>query len=200
MTQKHWSAPAIAGDYGGSSVARSASDAGSRSRRRSREPLASLGEARGSAEDAEAAGKRRRSCSTLALFLLLVSGCRQNGAPPPGVEAKAVVIWKTVGSWSGRGSRQTETFTSDTGGFRVRWETKNAARPGAGHLRVIFRSGDSGREIIDAVNEPHVGSDSDIAEVSADRPRWYYLTIDSAEVDWTVTVDERIDARVRGSS
>ena len=146
------------------------------------------------------AGRDRLSRSFVALFVLLAGGCRSDAAPPPGAEPNAVVIWKTVGSWSGRGSRQTETFTSDTGGFRVRWETKNAAGPGAGHLHVIFRSGDSGREIIDAVNEPHVGSDSDVAEVSAERPRWYYLTIDSAGVDWTVIVDERIDARVKGSS
>ncbi len=141
---------------------------------------------------------RRRSSYAL-VFLLLVAGCRSNSSPPQAAAPKDVVVWKTVGSWSGRGSRQTETFTSDTGGFRVRWETKNAAQPGAGHLHVIFRSGDSGREIIDAVNQPHVGSDSDVTEVSAERPRWYYLTIDSADVDWTVSVDERIDARVSGS-
>ena len=41
--------------------------------------------------------------------------------------------------------------------------------------------------------------DSDIKEVSAERPRWYYLTIDSADVPWRVTVDERIDAQVKGS-
>jgi len=132
-------------------------------------------------------------------FLVLVIACRSDAPPKPGAEPKEGVIWKTVGSWSGRGNRQTETFTSDTGGFRVRWETKNAPRPGAGHLHVIFRSGDSGREIIDAVDEPHVGSDSDVKEVSAERPRWYYLTIDSSEVDWTVSVDERVDARVKGS-
>jgi len=146
---------------------------------------------------ASLSGERRRWCYALA-FVLLFAGCR-SPSPPPATTSKDVVIWKTVGSWSGRGNRQTETFTSDTGGFRVRWETKNAARPGAGHLHVIFRSGDSGREIIDAVDEPHVGSDSDVKEVSAERPRWYYLTIDSSEVDWTVSVDERIDARVKGS-
>jgi hypothetical protein len=140
----------------------------------------------------------KRSRAAFAVLAFAVA-CRSDAPPPPAAERKDVVIWKTVGSWSGRGSRQTETFTSDTGGFRVRWETKNASRPGAGHLHVIFRSGDSGREIIDAVDEPHVGSDSDIKEVSAERPRWYYLTIDSAEVDWTVAVDERIDARVKGS-
>ena len=128
---------------------------------------------------------------------IALSSCGPPPSPPPAAE---VVVWKEVGSWSGRGNFQSESFTSDTGGFRVRWETKNAPGSRAGHLHVIFRSGDSGREIIDAVNEPHVGNDSDVAEVSAERPRWYYLTIDSAEVDWSVIVDERIDARVKGSS
>src|SRR6185436_1134855 len=68
------------------------------------------------------------------------------------VEKPATVGWKRVGSWSGRGNRQTESFTSDTGGFRVHWEAKNETRPGAGTLKVVFRSGDSGRDIIDAVD------------------------------------------------
>ena len=137
---------------------------------------------------------------TVALALVAAcSGCRSNSVPQP-VASKEVVVWKTVGSWSGRGNKQTETFTSDTGGFRVRWETKNPARRNAGHLHVVFRSGDSGREIIDAVDERNVGADHDTAEVSAERPRWYYLTIDSADVDWIVVVDERIDARVKAPS
>jgi len=117
-----------------------------------------------------------------------VLGCRDRQKPPPPDDA---VVWHQVGSWSGRGNRQTETFTSDTGGFRVRWATKNETAPGAGTLKVIFRSGDSGREIIDAVDARGVGSDTAI--VSAERPRWYYLTIDSANVEWTVSVDERIE-------
>ena len=96
-----------------------------------------------------------------------------------------------MGSWSGRGNTQTETFTSDTGGFRVTWATKNETVPGTGRLKVVFRSGDSGREIIDAVDAS--GADHDVAIVAADRPRWYYLTIESTNVDWSVTVDERID-------
>jgi hypothetical protein len=106
-----------------------------------------------------------------------------------------MVAWKTVGSWSGRGDKQTETFTSDTGGFRVTWATKNETVPGAGTLKVIFRSGDSGREILEAV-DAH-GVDSDVEIVAAERPRWYYLTIESANVDWSVSVDERIDYRAR---
>ena len=104
------------------------------------------------------------------------------------VEKSSDVSWKRVGSWSGRGDRQTESFTSDTGGFRVRWETQNESPPGSGRLKVTFRSGDSGREIIEAVDTKGVGHG--IAEVG-DRPRWYFLTIESANVDWTVTVEEQ---------
>jgi hypothetical protein len=111
--------------------------------------------------------------------------CRSRPAP----SRSEIVIWKPVGSWSGRGNLQTETFTSDTGGFRVRWETRNETRPGAGRLKVVFRSGDSGRPIIDAVDVRGVGSD---VEEVADNVRWYYLTIEAADVDWTVAVDERL--------
>jgi hypothetical protein len=120
---------------------------------------------------------------------LLLSGCRDNPKPQPA----DVVVWHQVGSWVGRGNKQTESFTSDTAGFRVRWTTKNETAPGAGTLKVIFRSGDSGREIIQAIDVRGTGSDEEI--VAAERPRWYYLTIDSAGVDWTVSVDERIDAQ-----
>ena len=115
--------------------------------------------------------------------------CRPPTKPPP----KDVVVWKEIGSWSGRGNLQTESFTSDTGGFRVRWETKNETKPGAGTLKVVFRSGDSGRPIIEAVDARGVGHDD---EEVADQVRWYFLTIESANVDWTVHVDERLRGRV----
>jgi hypothetical protein len=69
----------------------------------------------------------------------------------------------------------------------VHWETGNETG-GAGRLRVVFRSGDSGREIMEAVDTHAVGRGT--AEVG-DRPRWYFLTIESANVDWTVTVEEQ---------
>jgi len=80
---------------------------------------------------------------------------------------------------------------SDTGGFRLNWETTNEAPAGTGRLKVVFRSGDSGREIIDAVDAHGAGRGTE--EVAGDRPRWYFLTIESANVDWTVTVDEQIN-------
>jgi hypothetical protein len=127
---------------------------------------------------------------TLLITLLLVSACRSEPARPQTQEA---VVWRQLGSWSGRGDKQTETFTSDTGGFRVHWETNREAPPDAGRLRVVFRSGDSGREIIEAIDARGAGRGTE--EVAAERPRWYFLTIESANVDWTVTVDERIEAQ-----
>jgi hypothetical protein len=122
--------------------------------------------------------------AAFAILLLMLTGCR--AAKPVPAE---VVIWKEVGSWSGRGRAQTESFTSDTGGFRVRWETSNESPPGSGRLKVVFRSGDSGRPIIEAVDVRGVGKD---AEEVADNVRWYFLTIESAGVDWKVSVDERL--------
>lgn len=125
----------------------------------------------------------------LALALAACVACRATPQPPP----KDVVIWKEVGVWSGRGNRQTETFTSDTGGFRVRWETKNETSAGAGRLKVVFRSGDSGRPIMEAVDVRGVGRDE---EEVADNVRWYFLTIESANVEWTVHVDERLRGQI----
>src|SRR4051812_35911493 len=151
-------------------------------------------------------GPRRRSCakrfngqpSDVRDCRLLIANCRwvlaaglfvaACGSGYTAVEKPSKVSWKHVGSWSGRGNRQTESFTSDTGGFRVHWEAKNEAPPGSGRLKVTFRSGDSGREIMEAVDTHGEGHGT--AEVG-DRPRWYFLTIESANVDWTITVEEQ---------
>ena len=70
---------------------------------------------------------------------------------------------------------------------------KNETRKDAGRLRVVLRSMDSGREIIEAIDARGAGGGTE--EVAAERPRWYYLTIESADADWKVSVDERIDAQ-----
>jgi hypothetical protein len=133
----------------------------------------------------------REKWKILALVVCL-GGCRSEAPQRP---PQTVVAWKPIGSWSGRGDKQTETFTSDNGGFRVRWEAANETA-GRGRLRVVFRSGDSGREIIEAIDAHGVGSGSE--EVAAERPRWYYVTIESADVDWKVSIDERVEG-IKGS-
>jgi hypothetical protein len=92
-----------------------------------------------------------------------------------------------VGSWSGRGSMQTEPFISDTGSLRLTWRTSNEAPPGAGTFRVTLHSDVSGRPLLVAVDARGVGHD--VNYVSED-PRSFFLAVESANVDWTVTADE----------
>jgi hypothetical protein len=120
-------------------------------------------------------------------ILTLTIGCAASPNPPQ--PATRILAWRTLASWTGHGSLQTETFLSDNGMFRLHWEAKNEAAPGKGTLKIAFRSGDSGRVIIDAVDRKGVGSDTIVV---GDQVRWYYLTIDSANVDWLVTVEEPI--------
>jgi hypothetical protein len=123
---------------------------------------------------------------SIVLVAIFVAGCNRTA---PGAAKSATSGWKRVGSWSGHRSMQTESFTSDTGGFRVTWETRNESPPGAGRLKVVFHSGDSGREIMDAVDVR--GNGSGTTEVG-DRPRWYYLMIESSNLQWTITVEEPV--------
>ena len=135
---------------------------------------------------------RRRGMSAVRVLSLaaglLVSACEAQPIPA----ATEVVAWRPVGSWRGHGNAQTQSFTSDTGGFRVQWETKDEAAPGTGRFKVLFRSGDSGSVIIEAVDHRGIGRDSVYV---GDRPRWYYLTIESANVHWSVTVEEPLIGR-----
>lgn len=100
--------------------------------------------------------------------------------------------YRTLGTWTGDASIFTETITSDSAAFRVHWQAtpKSAAAPDTGSLSVIFRSGDSGNPIINAVDIAKPGEG--VVSVAAERPRWYYLDIQSADVNWTVRVEEPI--------
>ena len=115
---------------------------------------------------------------------VILGGCRSRTP-----QTREVDVWKPIGRWAGHGNVQTETFTSDTGGFRVHWETRNEQPPGSGTFKVIFRSNDSGRPIIDAVDVRGVGQATN--EV-ADIVRWYYVTVESANLDWSMTIDEQL--------
>ena len=140
-------------------------------------------------------GLRHRLLSTSAAavcgVLTMLPACQSRPDPP----GRGSASWRQVGSWHGRGDAQTENFTSDTGAFRIAWETRNETTPGAGRLYAVFRSGDSGREIMDAVNVRGVGHG--VEQAAAERPRWYYLTIESANVDWAITVDEQIPGQAQ---
>jgi hypothetical protein len=113
-------------------------------------------------------------------------------AAPATAATPEVVVWRSLGTWSGRGNMQTESFTSDTGSLRVRWQTNDEARPGDGTFRVTLHSAISGRPLVQAVD--HRGAGADTSYVSED-PRVFYVVVDSARVEWSFTIDEGVGTR-----
>jgi outer membrane biogenesis lipoprotein LolB len=141
---------------------------------------------------------------------LVLSACTA-GSPPPATTTTAVrefkpepkrekserqpepVIWRTVGSWSGRGNVQTGSFSVETGAMRIRWQTSNEAAPGAGAFRLSLHSAISGRPLQVAVDQKGVGRDTTYIE---DEPRVSYLVVDSHDIDWAVTLEEAVPGAV----
>ena len=117
---------------------------------------------------------------------LLTGAC---GAPPPKPAQKEVVIWKNLGEWSGRGNAQTESFLGLTGALRMHWRTKNETPEGAGTFRLILQSAISGRALQEPVDERGPGEGT--AYVAED-PRVFYMSVESANLDWSVTVEEAL--------
>jgi len=103
------------------------------------------------------------------------------------VQRKTTASWHSVGTWSGHGNAQTDSFDVGYTQIRVRWETRNEQPVGAGTFHVTLNSAVSGRELATAVDYKGIGHD--VAYVGAD-PHWSYLLIESSNVDWSVTVEE----------
>lgn len=131
-------------------------------------------------------GRRRVARRALAVAIgaaLLASAC----GTPPSPARKEVVVWKRLGEWSGHGNAQTESFLGLTGALRIGWRTKNEAPGRAGTLRLILQSAVSGRPLQEAVNQN--GPGEGMAYVAED-PRIFYILVESADVDWSFTVEE----------
>lgn len=113
-------------------------------------------------------------------------------APPAraGQAAPGSTTWRTLGTWTGNGSRQTESFDVTTGALRLQWETRTASTGAAsqvGPFRVWLHSAISGRPLQLIVEQ--VGPGAGTAHV-ADDPRVSYLVIESEGVTWSATLDE----------
>ena len=122
-------------------------------------------------------------------WTLLMSACGTPSPPPP---PKEVVVWKSLGEWSGRGNAQTESFIGLTGALRMHWRTKNEAPKGAGTFKLILQSAISGRDLQQPVDEKGLGEGT---AYTADDPRAFQITVQSANLDWRFTVEEAVFGR-----
>lgn len=132
-------------------------------------------------------------CRAVAAGVVIVAAayagaCRQNGPGQAAHQpAAATTAWREIGAWSGRLSQQTESFEVSTVPMRLRWQTTRETSPGAGRLTVTLHSAASGRPLHTIVDAHGVAS----AAVSvADEPRWAYLVIEAANVEWQITLEQ----------
>ena len=123
----------------------------------------------------------------LSALLLVSAACSQPPAPPQNQKPKEIP-WDIVGSWSGRGSKQLESFESQ-GTLRIKWEAKALNPPSTpATFRLTVHSAISGRPLSVAVDQKGPGAGT--AFVGED-PRMFFTVVESKGLDWSFTVEER---------
>ena len=122
----------------------------------------------------------------IAIGLLITASCTGAPTPPP----THVAATRSLGTFHGRGS-QTIGVVSESGRLRVTWETRNEQPAGSGTFRLALHSGVSGRPIELITDERGPGKGS--REV-ADDPRPYNFMVESANLEWSFSVDEIVAA------
>jgi hypothetical protein len=123
---------------------------------------------------------------------LLAGACGPEAHPKAQAAVARSVVWRPVGSWSGRGSLQTESFTSESGALRVKWEAKApAAEPASapGMFRLNAHSAISGRLLQPVVEQ--AGAGSGVGYVQQD-PHVFYVVVESNQLNWSFTVEEAV--------
>jgi hypothetical protein len=128
---------------------------------------------------------------TFVAFVFSISGCTQKPSDPQPI----VAVTRPVGSWQGRGTATVGDIPSETGRFRIIWETSNESPPGAGTFKLTMRSAISGRTLGIAADHKGVGTGT----VEYDEgPRTYDFLVESANVDWKFRVEETSGAYQKG--
>ena len=125
-----------------------------------------------------------QACSAVVIAALtaVTAGCGRSPAPA----RELVTVTRPAGSWQGRGN-STLGFVSDSGRLRITWQARAEASSGSGSLRVTVHSAVSGRPLKVVVDHHGDGG----GEVSFDDdPRAYNLMVESANVEWSIRVDE----------
>ena len=128
---------------------------------------------------------------------LALALCLSSCSPAPTKPQDIVAVTREVGAWQGRGSATVGDIPSETGRFRIHWETTNQSPAGAGTFKLMMRSAISGRTLQLVVDHKGVGAGT--ADYD-EGPRTYDFLVESANLDWKFRVDETTGAYVPGSS
>ena len=123
------------------------------------------------------------------LVLCGAAACSSKVQAPPQPKTEPKIVYHALGAWSGRGNKQTESFTSDTGTLRVKWEA--TAIPGAADpsFALEAHSAISGRLLQTVVDKG--GPGNGVGYVQQD-PHVFYMVVEAAGVNWQFTVEEAI--------
>lgn len=120
------------------------------------------------------------------LALVLAAGlvsCSRAPTKPQDI----VAVTREVGAWSGHGTATVGDIPSETGQFRIRWETSNESPAGTGTFKLTMRSAISGRTL--QVVTDHKGVGTGTAEYD-EGPRTYDFLVESVNLDWKFRVEE----------
>ena len=123
-----------------------------------------------------------RRAAVLALALCLAS-C----SPAPTKPQDIVAVTREVGAWQGHGTATVGDIPSETGRFRIVWETSNESPAGTGTFKLTLRSAISGRTL--QIVTEHKGVGTGTADYD-EGPRTYDFLVESANVDWSFQVEE----------
>ena len=130
------------------------------------------------------------------VFVVFVSFVASTCGPDPSQPQPIVSVTRPVGSWQGRGTQTVGDIPSETGRFRITWETSNESPAGAGTFKLTLRSAISGRTI--GIVADHKGAGSGTAEFD-EGPRTYDFLVESVNVDWKFRVEETSGAYANSS-
>ena len=122
------------------------------------------------------------------LPLVTCEGRQEEPESAPPVVA-ATLLWHALGTWSGNGDRQTESFDVTTGSMRLTWEALQEGAPGTNHFRVSLHSAISGRPLQTIVDAQEAGAGT--VDLAAS-PRVAYLLVESEQIRWRVTLEEAV--------
>ena len=108
-----------------------------------------------------------------------------------------MAVTREVGSWQGHGTASVGDIPSETGHFRIVWETSNESPAGTGTFKLTMRSAISGRTL--QIVADHKGVGTGTAEYE-EGPRTYDFLVESTNLDWKFRVEETTGSYVPGTT